>query len=111
MITGIRSSAEEAVRSGMKYILFATVHEEKASAIDSYLRSLKPVPSPYLKKGKLTSYARRGRKLFKSAGCAACHPAPLFTDMKKYSVGTGTGKEDETNFDTPTLVEVWRTAP
>ena len=31
--------------------------------------------------------------------------------MSKYDVGTSTDEEDDTEFDTPTLVEVWRTAP
>jgi cytochrome c peroxidase len=47
-----------------------------------------------------------------ATGCAECHPPLLFTDQKRHQVGTGgklDGKAD--NFDTPTLVEVWRTAP
>jgi cytochrome c peroxidase len=31
--------------------------------------------------------------------------------MKQHDVGTGTGREENARFDTPTLVEVWRTAP
>ena len=31
--------------------------------------------------------------------------------MEKYNIGTGKNREVETQFDTPTLVEVWRTAP
>jgi hypothetical protein len=31
--------------------------------------------------------------------------------MKKYDVGTGTGREEGLEFDTPSLVETWRTAP
>ena len=45
------------------------------------------------------------------AECSSCHPAPLFTDMKKYNVGTGIEQESNKEFDTPTLVEAWRTAP
>ena len=66
-------------------------------------------------------------------GCAVCHPGPLFTDRRAHEVGTGTGKEAKglpagmpalpvtrevpagmsalPAFDTPTLVECWRTAP
>jgi cytochrome c peroxidase len=46
------------------------------------------------------------------AGCASCHPEPLFTDQKSYDVGTA-NRLDGTKraFDTPTLVESWRTAP
>ena len=44
-------------------------------------------------------------------GCARCHPAPLYTDLKAHDVGTRGPREYDERFDTPTLVEVWRTAP
>jgi cytochrome c peroxidase len=31
--------------------------------------------------------------------------------MNKYNVGTSTEQDDYKEFDTPTLIEVWRTAP
>ena len=85
--------------------------EADAAAMDAYLQSLKPVPSPYLIDGQLTESARRGRTLFAEAGCADCHPSPLYTDMNAYEVGTGQGVDENASFDTPTLVELWRTAP
>ena len=48
MVTGIRANAEIAVRSGIKYILFAVAPASVADDMDAYLRSLKPLPSPYL---------------------------------------------------------------
>lgn len=111
MITGIRQSAEVAVRSGIRYIHFAVRPEEDAAAIDEYLKSLKPVPSPYLRDGKLSESAKQGRKLFEKAGCANCHEPPLYTDLRKHDVGTGKGLDKDQHFDTPTLIEVWRTAP
>ena len=111
MITGVRDRAETAVRSGIRYIQFVVRPEDDAVAIDEYLKSLEPVASPYLVDGKLSKAAKRGKKVFKQAGCARCHPAPLYTDLKKYDVGTGTGREAKQEFDTPTLVETWRTAP
>jgi len=111
MVTGIRESAEVAVRSGIRHIQFAVRPEEEAVAIDEYLKSLKPVASPYLRNGKLSDSARRGRKLFEKAGCGKCHEGPLRTDLKEHDVGTGTGLDKDRRFDTPTLVEVWRTAP
>jgi len=111
MITGVRGGAEAAVRMGFKHILFTVRPEAEAVAIDEYLKSLKPVPSPYLVNGKLSKSARRGRRLFKKADCASCHKQPLYTDLKKYDVGTGKDREEGIEFDTPTLVEVWRTAP
>jgi mono/diheme cytochrome c family protein len=111
MVTGARDGAETAVRAGIEHILFATCPEEDAIAIDEYLKSLKPVASPYLVRGKLSRSAQRGRKVFGKASCASCHKGPLYTDLQKYDVGTGRGLDKDVEFDTPTLVEVWRTAP
>ncbi|MCX6910359.1 MAG: c-type cytochrome, partial [Verrucomicrobia bacterium] len=114
MSMGVRDTAETAVRSGIKNILFAVRPEDDAVAIDEYLKSLQPIPSPYLEKGKLSAAAQRGKKLFSDSatGCAKCHPTTLFSDLKSYDVGTR-GQFDKADeiFDTPTLVEGWRTAP
>jgi cytochrome c peroxidase len=114
MSMGVREDGKGAVRAGIRHILFTVQPEEIPQSIDEYLMSLKPVPSPHLLKGRLSDSAKRGEKLFKSAqvGCAACHPAGLFTDLQTYDTGTR-GKFDKPTdrFDTPTLVEAWRTAP
>jgi len=112
MITGIRASAEAAVRAGIKYIQFAVPEEKKAQAIDAYLKSLRPVPSPYLENGKLSVGATRGKKIFEGkAACAKCHSGEYYTDLRTHDVGVGDGMEQGREFDTPTLIEVWRTAP
>jgi cytochrome c peroxidase len=111
MSLGVRSTAEGAVRAGIRHIQFAIRPEEEAVAIDEYLKSLQPVPSPHLVDGKLSERAVRGRALFESAGCAACHSPGLYTNKKTYDVGTGQLFDEGRPFDTPSLVEVWRTAP
>ncbi len=111
MSLGVRDTAETAVRAGIRHIQFAVRPESDAEAIDAYLKSLKPVPSPYLQNGALSAAAQRGKIIFERAGCAECHPAPLYTDLQHYDIGTGTGMDTGQSFDTPTLVEVWRTAP
>jgi cytochrome c peroxidase len=114
MSLGVRETAETAVRAGIRHILFTVQPLEVAEAIDKYLKSLKPVPSPHLVNGQLSPAARRGEKLFRSkeTGCAQCHPPPLFTNLKSYDVGTRGPLDDEADtFDTPTLIELWRTAP
>lgn len=112
MALGIRESAEYAVRSGIKHIQFAVRSEEEAKAIDSYLISLEPVASPWLRvNGKLSKLAKRGEKIFISAGCADCHSGTLYTDMRKHNIETGVGRDRDKAFDTPTLIEIWRTAP
>ncbi|MGB9601282.1 MAG: c-type cytochrome [Verrucomicrobiia bacterium] len=112
MSLGVRETAYTAVRSGIRHILFSTQPEIVAHSIDEYLKSLQPVPSPYLVNGNLSKSATRGKKIFNQAGCARCHPQGLFTDMRQYNVGTnGEFDKPEDLFDTPTLIEVWRTAP
>jgi DNA-binding beta-propeller fold protein YncE/mono/diheme cytochrome c family protein len=113
MAMGVRANAGLAVRAGIQHILFAVLPEEYPAAIDEYLKSLKPIPSPHLVKGKLTPAAERGKKLFFSseAACTRCHQPPLFTDMKAHEVGTGKFDQRTDQFHTPTLVELWRTAP
>jgi len=111
MALGVRADAETGVRAGMTHIQFSVRPEEEARAIDAYLKGLKPVPSPFLVDGQLSEAAQRGEKAFKKAGCAMCHPAPLFTNLKMYDVGTTKGQDKGKPVDTPTLVEIWRTAP
>ena len=123
MALGVRTNAETAVRAGIHHILFTEQPEEIATAIDAYLKSLRPVPSPHLVAGHLSRAARRGERLFSSAatGCATCHPPPLFTDMKGHDVGTSCeyrslygspGADNRSDrFYSPPLVELWRTAP
>jgi hypothetical protein len=112
MSTGVRKTAHDAVVAGLKHILFTEPKEEIVVALESYIRSLKPIPSPRLAEGKLSHTALRGEKVFQRAGCADCHPGPVFTDKTSYDVGTrGPRDKPADSFDTPTLVEVWRTAP
>lgn len=109
MISGIRPSSYVAVRTGYKYIQFIDLPEEKATCVDEYLMSLKPVPSPYLVNGELSEKAKRGRKVFEKFQCDKCHSGPYYTDLKMYRIGEDI--EFENGWDTPTLREVWRTAP
>jgi cytochrome c peroxidase len=113
MAEAVRATAGEAVRAGLSNILFANRPEAEAAAIDEYLQSLQPVPSPHLVAGQLSPAAERGKTLFASdrTGCSRCHPAPLYTDLKMHDVGTRDKYGWSDRFDTPTLIEVWRTAP
>ncbi|GHT31943.1 hypothetical protein FACS189427_11430 [Planctomycetales bacterium] len=103
----------ECVRSGFEHILFTPPDENGCKDIDAYIQSLAPAPSPYLVNGKLSEKAERGKKIFETpkVGCVECHPAPLFTDLKIHDVNTKCYYDRKESFDTPTLIEVWRTAP
>ncbi|MHC4589218.1 MAG: cell surface protein [Planctomycetota bacterium] len=111
MIMGGRASAEVAVRAGVRHIQAAIRPEEDLEALDLYLRSLRPVPSPYLVGNALSPAAERGREVFVKAQCDACHRSPYYTDLRQYDLGMGRGQDEARPMDTPTLVEIWRTAP
>lgn len=116
MITAARPSAEIAVEKGMLYIQFNTVPKEELMNIDEYLKSLKPTTSPYRNRdGSLTESATRGKQLFSDFSCTTCHSGPNYTDMKTHDVSKefeeGDGWDVKRPFDTPTLVEVWRSGP
>jgi YVTN family beta-propeller protein len=113
MSQGVRESAELAVRAGIRHILFTVQPDAVAQGLDEYLKSLAPLPSPHLEGGKLSAAARRGRQVFLDAKtrCAECHPPALYTALHSYNVGTRAAFDTVDEFDTPTLVELWRTAP
>ncbi|MDR3232935.1 MAG: hypothetical protein LBT46_04625 [Planctomycetaceae bacterium] len=104
----------QCIRTGFQYIQFAMPDEAKCLDVDAYLAAMKPAASPYLVNGGLSERAKRGKKIFedKKIGCTVCHPAETyFTDMKMHDVNTKCYFDRRSEFDTPTLIEVWRTAP
>lgn len=100
-----------------------------------------PSPFHRTQDGSLDAQARRGQMVFRKAGCSVCHPPPLYTSLKSYDVGTcgerdvkvivedleeDAGKvhsptaatahlepklQSISSFDTPGLLELYRTAP
>jgi hypothetical protein len=109
MISGIRAHAGLAVRAGYKFIQFCDIPEDMAYNVDEYIKSLKPLQSPYLVNGELSEKALQGRKVYEKYGCANCHSGPYYTDMQMHRIGEDV--EFDAGWDTPTLREVWRTAP
>jgi cytochrome c peroxidase len=109
-----RDSAKTAIRAGFGRILFAERPEEDVQAIEEYLGSLRAVPSPRLIDGKLSPAAERGKKIFfdPKIGCARCHPEPYYTDKNAHAMGSaGPLDKPGDKFQTPRLLELWRTAP
>ena len=114
MAHGVRASMEVAVTAGFRFIQFCEPGPGVAEAVQEYLRALTPETSPYrLPNGDLSAKARRGQAVFESpkTQCLRCHPGPLFTDLKMYDVGTRSEIDSAGEFDNPTCVELWRTAP
>ena len=76
----------------------------------AYVRSLAPEPNPNLP--QFAEAAKRGKALFEDkADCASCHPGPYFTDLKTHDVGIHSPSEPDGRYDTPSLIEAYRTAP
>ncbi len=90
-------------------------------ALAAYVASLSAFSqSPYRNNGALTADAATGRQIFQTANCAQCHSGVPFTEAAngtlrnigtlKPSSGTRLGLP-LTGIDTPTLRDVWATAP
>lgn len=109
MISGIRSDAAIADRKGFTHIQFYDIPEDMALKVDAYVKSLRAVPSPYLVNGQLSEKAKRGKLVFEKLQCGECHNGDYYTDMQMHRIGEDI--EFEKGWDTPTLREVWRTAP
>lgn len=118
MAHGVRASSDIAVLAGFRHIMFVRPEASVAADVQAYVASLQPERSPYLERDgrgrfRLSASATRGKVLFgeKQAGCGVCHPAPLYTDKQLHDVGTKGELDTDGEFDTPSLVELWRTAP
>jgi DNA-binding beta-propeller fold protein YncE len=114
MAMGVRASADIATEKGFQFIQFVKLPQADMDAVKAHLKSMEPEPSPFLVEGKLSPGAVKGKALFEDAtvGCARCHPAPLYTDLKTHDVGTAHAQDGGVKgFDNPTLIELWRTAP
>lgn len=114
MWLSVREDAYVAVRAGIKNSLFTVQPEGVAAALDAYLKSLQRIPSPRLVNGKFSEPAERGKRLFydEAVGCADCHKGKYLTDQKQHDIGTRSLHDKATDlFDTPTLIEVWRSGP
>jgi cytochrome c peroxidase len=111
---GKRASTWESVRSSMQSKMFMQPDPVKAATLDTFFMRMKPTPSPYLVKGALSETAKKGREAYlKNAqlDCKRCHPAPLFTDNKSYNAGIMDPYDPTPNWNTPSLIEAWRTGP
>ena len=109
MSLGVRATMEVASAAGFRHIAFQAINDADLSAVIAYLRSLTPVRSPYhCDDGSRAQRIQRGRRLFNDEviGCARCHPAPLFTDLSRYDVGTRGDLDRTASFDTPTAGRV-----
>lgn len=114
MSRGVRENLDVAALAGFRFILFREPEPREVEAVRAYIRSVQPEPSPRLSpNSRLSRQARRGKAIFENrkTRCSTCHPGPLYTDLKTYNVGTRQPLDRVDAFDTPTLIELWRTGP
>lgn len=111
--TGIRPNATVSVAAGFDHIHFAAVPDNIIDDTNTYVKSLKPEPSPYRVNGRLTPVAETGKAIFEnpSVGCINCHSGPWFSNNQLMDVGTQVASDGNVLFDTPMTVEAWRTGP
>lgn len=109
MAKAVRPDMQTCNRKGMTHIQFVMRPEEDALCVDAFIMNMTVTPSPFAN----DPLAAKGKVVFEKAGCGECHPASngLYTNLKKYNLELGNGNEEGSEFDTPTLVEVWRTGP
>lgn len=109
---GVRDSMTVSVEKGFFFQMFQP-RPGDLQAVNTYLQSLQPRVSPHRDSaGDLTEAALRGQQLFEAdAGCASCHTGPLLTDLELHDVGAQGPYDRSELFDTPSLVELYATAP
>ncbi|MBN2021823.1 MAG: c-type cytochrome [Pirellulales bacterium] len=105
-----RPDPRECMRTGVIGSHLVVPEPKDVDDLLAYVESLEPEKNPNAP--GMAEAAARGQVLFEGkAGCAACHPAPLFTDMKMHDVGTAGRGDPDGRYDTPGLIEAFRTAP
>lgn len=103
---GSRAGLVERIANGIRGDFGVEPDRGQVDALSTYLSKLEPFPSPHLENGSLSAEAARGRDLFRSLGCAACHVPGLYSDLKSHVLAEGTPPRR-----TPSLVEAWRNPP
>lgn len=104
-----RPNVHECMRTGVTGSHLIVPEPNDVDDLVAYVSSLEAEPNPVPPPADAVA---RGKALFEGkANCAVCHPAPLFTDRKMHNVGILTPLEPDGKYDTPSLIEVYRSAP
>jgi len=104
-----RPDPHECMRTGVTGSHLIVPGPKDVDDLVAYASSLEAEPNPAPPPADAVA---RGKALFEGkANCAVCHPAPYYTDKKMHNVGILTPLEPDGKYDTPSLVEVYRTAP
>jgi YVTN family beta-propeller protein len=94
----------------VREVQFGTgLSEEENAHLAAFLAHGEVPASPY----PVDAATKRGEQVFAESGCATCHAGGAFTDGLTHDVGTGgaVGEQRGPEFDTPTLLGLYDTAP
>ncbi|MDP7290109.1 MAG: hypothetical protein QGH94_19155, partial [Phycisphaerae bacterium] len=105
-----RKNPWECMETGIVGSHFMEPAKSEVDDLLAYVKSLKPEPNPNIP--KFAAAAGRGKTIFYGkAKCGRCHSGPWFTDNKTHNVGIASVNEPDAQYDTPSLIEAYRTAP
>ena len=111
MWSGVRANQNVGTMAGQRFLGFLP-DEQVQEALIEYIGKPRRAPNPWRKSDP--EAIRRGETAFFRARCDACHLGDTFTDQSKHDIGLdGPTMEVDvrSRFDTPSLLECYRTAP
>lgn len=108
MWSGVRADMHAGVAAGQRFLGFIP-NEENHEALAAFLGDPPRAPNPFL--GENAAAVARGEVIFNRSRCQACHIAPTYVDGRKHDLGLREDFELRSRFYTPSLREVYRTAP
>jgi YVTN family beta-propeller protein len=96
---------------------------EELAALARYITTIPRAPNRYQHPEGLTPAQSRGKALFErtftndgrpippEGRCVTCHPAPYYTSLQKFDVGTKSWLDTDGAFDVPHLNNIYEAAP
>ena len=111
MWAGVRLDQHAGVMAGQRFLGFLP-DDHIQKALMEFIGHPRRAPNPY--RHEDVEAIARGERVFHHARCNACHIAPLFADMKTHDIGLTGHTSDvdfRSRFDTPSLLDCYRTAP
>ncbi len=111
MWSGVRADQNVGTMAGQRFLGFLPDDDVQAALME-FIGKPRRAPNPY--RDVDPDLLERGERVFYRARCDVCHAPPTFSDRKMHDVGlTGyTSRVDfRVRFDTPSLIECYRTGP
>lgn len=111
MWSGVRADQNVGTMAGQRFLGFLPDEQVQKGLIE-YIGKPRRAPNPWREADP--EAIRRGETAFYRARCDACHYGDAFSDQRKHDIGLRGLTMDvdfRSRFDTPSLLECYRTAP